>query len=219
MTISENSSQNGSGRYIDYADPRPDQFTYQDISQGLARECRFNGQTREHYSVAQHSVLVSLVVPKEYALEALVHDGSEAFMRDISTPLKVLLPDYKRIEERVQGAVHSHFGLPERLPLDAAQAVKRGDQLLTYTERLQLMPQDDRPWPGMFESPLDFLIVPMEHKEAAMYFEARLASIMEERPFLQEMDLWTKQHFEWSVRHERQEREEGDTHPRMRMAG
>lgn len=60
-----------SGRHIDLLAPCPDEIMIEDIALGLSRECRFSGQTREFYSVAQHSVLVSLIVPEEFALPAL----------------------------------------------------------------------------------------------------------------------------------------------------
>lgn len=200
MAINTHSSQTASGGYIDYLDPQPDQFTLDDICQGLARECRFNGQTRHYYSVAQHSVLVSLMVPKEFALEGLMHDGSEAFMRDISSPLKALLPDYARIEKGVQAAVYRHFGLPAHLEGQAAKAVKEADARMTMTERIQLMPVDDREWPGLTVKPYEIAIQPLNEESAAKLFIGRLISIEEDAPFLPYMELWVAQHDEWAQR-------------------
>ena len=200
MPIPKHASQNMSGKYIDFIDPQPDQFNYEDIAYGLSRECRFNGQTAQYYSVAQHSVLASLLVPKEYGLAALIHDGSEAFMRDICSPLKALLPDYARLERVMQGVIHEYFGLPRELPADMKRAVKRIDLLLTATERAQLMPDDARDWPGVPNIQLPIKIQPMNEKEAREYFMDRVVSIMEDVPFLREIELWNSQHEEWLSR-------------------
>src|SRR5262249_40410739 len=60
----------------------------EDIAQGLAHECRFNGHVREFYSVAEHCVRVSWLVPQAFALEGLLHDASEAYLKDVPSPLK-----------------------------------------------------------------------------------------------------------------------------------
>jgi hypothetical protein len=49
-------------------------------------------------------------------LVALMHDAAEAFVGDVSAPLKQLLPEYRRIEATVQGAILARFGLPEVMP-------------------------------------------------------------------------------------------------------
>lgn len=132
-----------SGRHFDFADPQPDQIDLLDIAQALANECRYTGHVRRFYSVAQHSVLVSRIVPAPLALEGLLHDAAEAYCKDIPRPLKHMLPDYRAVEARIDRAIRARFGLPEQ---ESAE-VKRADIILLATERRDLMPADDTPWP------------------------------------------------------------------------
>lgn len=132
-----------SGKHFDFADPQPDQIAIGDIAWGLSHECRFAGQCIGFYSVAQHSLRASLIVPPEFALEALLHDASEAYCKDIPMPLKTMLPDYKAIEQRVDAAIRARFGLPA----ECSAAVKHADLILLATERRDLMPWDATPWP------------------------------------------------------------------------
>lgn len=103
------------GFSIDFLATRNDQITIRSIARGLANTCRFAGQVREFYSVAQHSVLVSNLVPDYCAMQALLHDAPEAFCHDVTTPLKRLLPDYQQIEARLWRCIAERFGIPERL--------------------------------------------------------------------------------------------------------
>lgn len=130
------------GRHFDYLDPRPEDLDILDIAQGLANECRYAGHTRAFYSVAQHAWLASQLVPREHALEALLHDAAEAYCKDIPRPLKLLLPDYQAIEARVECVIRARFGLPARM----SPAVKFADRIMLATERRDLMPADDTPW-------------------------------------------------------------------------
>lgn len=131
-----------SGRHFSYLDPRPDDIHILDIAQALANESRYAGHTRAFYSVAQHAWLASQIVPRELALEALLHDATEAYCKDIPRPLKELLPDYKQIEDRVDGVIRYRFGLPVRMSAD----VHRADLIMLATERRDLMPADQTPW-------------------------------------------------------------------------
>ena len=98
-----------SGKHFDFADPQPDQIDILDIAQGLANECRYAGQCRVFYSVAQHSFLASQIVNPRLALEALLHDAAEAYCKDIPRPLKYMLPEYQAIEARVESAIRERF--------------------------------------------------------------------------------------------------------------
>jgi hypothetical protein len=132
-----------SGRHIDLLAPCPDEIAIEDIALGLSRECRFSGQTREFYSVAQHSLLVSRIVSDEFALEALLHDATEAYLRDIPYPLKRLVPEYSRIEKGLDRVIRLRFGLPE----ESSPEIHRADRVLLATEKRDLMPEDSFDWP------------------------------------------------------------------------
>lgn len=125
-----------SGRRIDLRDPQPEAFTLEDIAHGLGNVCRFSGQTRQFYSVAQHSIMVAELVPPEARLAALLHDASEAYIQDVPAPLKALLPEYALIEHRIEAAIAVRFGLPD----DPAiwRAVKDSDLLAASVEMRDL---------------------------------------------------------------------------------
>ncbi len=106
-----------SGLSINFLEFSVDDVRMEDIARGLSNGCRFAGQCRNFYSIAEHSVLVSRCV--EYVVAgdldivraALMHDASEAYLHDVTTPLKVLLPGYKLIEDKFQAVIKKAFGL------------------------------------------------------------------------------------------------------------
>lgn len=63
------------GKHFNLINPRPEQICIEDIVCGLSNICRITGQLNEFYSVAQHSMLASQIVPPEFAFEALMHDA------------------------------------------------------------------------------------------------------------------------------------------------
>lgn len=131
-----------SGNYFNFIKPADNVILVTDIAHALAHVCRFAGHTREFYSVAQHSVLASLIVPPEDAMAALFHDATEAYIGDVARPLKQLLPDYQAIEERLHGDIFAKLGLPAELP----PSVKHADLVMLATEQRDLMPHHDDEW-------------------------------------------------------------------------
>ena len=164
-----------SGKHFNYLNPVPGAIRIFDISQALSRESRFNGHTGRFYSVAQHAVLASWIVPAEFQREALLHDASEAYMKDLPSPLKALLPDYRRIETSVDLAIRKRF----RLPLTMSPAVKRADLVLLATERRDLMPKNDDYWPCLAGIiPLAEVIQPLADFEAQQLFLNRFMDLL-----------------------------------------
>lgn len=110
----------------------------EDIATALAKICRFNGHCDGFYSVAEHSVLVSHLVPFRLALPALLHDASEAYLGDMVTPLKDRCPDYRRFEQVVQDEIHQRHRI-ELTDVDEA-CIKKADRLALAIEFECLFP-------------------------------------------------------------------------------
>ncbi len=147
-----------SGNYFNFLDPEGSKFDIEDIAHALSNICRFAGHPRAFYSVAQHSVLVSMVVPSEFALAGLLHDAAEAFLGDVARPLKNWLPDYRTLEAQITPIVLQRFGLPRDLP----QAVKEADLILLATEQRDLMPAHNDEWALLRN------VTPLEHRIQAL---------------------------------------------------
>lgn len=162
-------------------EPRIDRIALEDIAHGLAYQCRFNGQTRAFYSVAQHSLLVARILPPHLQRAALLHDAAEAYLGDIVKPLKRLLPDFARIESGVTALIAQAFGVdfgsdaPEAPEPRRAiyRAIKHADMVALATEKRDLMPHSTEAWSYLrgFE-PLPEPIEPLPPAEAKAAFMA-----------------------------------------------
>lgn len=108
------------------------QYLPEDIATGLAKRCRFNGQCEGFYSVAEHSILVSRLVPLRLALPALLHDASEAYLGSIATALKHRCPHYLRFEQVVQDEIHQRHHI-ELTALDEVR-IKKASRLVLAIE-------------------------------------------------------------------------------------
>lgn len=163
------------GRMVRLLDPSPTDIVIDDIAWPLSRIQRWNGHTTgAPYSVAQHCVLVSFLVPTEAAMYGLLHDGAEAYLGDISRPLKRHLPDVDRIEAGFMRAIWEAFGL--RTPSQAiVAAVKDADDTLLATEGRDLM--RGLALPGLPVA-MDRTIVPwLSWQDARLQFLARFEEL------------------------------------------
>lgn len=164
-----------SGQHIDYSDIRPEHIAIEDIAVALSHQCRFAGHVPEFYSVAQHVVLCSQLVPAEFALEALLHDAAEAYCLDLPSPLKRLLPDYKAIENRIDCAIRQRFNLP----MTPSKVIKEVDLVILATERRDLNLDIDSDWPMLAGiSPTTQLTVnPLIPRQAQALFLSRFQEL------------------------------------------
>lgn len=115
-------------------DPREDEVRIEDIAHALSQLCRYTGHCRRFYSVAEHSVHVSRLVPPEHALTGLLHDATEAYINDLNRPLKYQIPQYRQIEDINWRVLATKFGLPAEMPKE----VKDADGAMLWAERRQL---------------------------------------------------------------------------------
>lgn len=133
--------QTFSGRKFYPLNPSPGDVRIDDIARALSMMCRYNGHVARFYSVAEHSVRVSRIVYErtgdtQLALWGLLHDASEAYLNDITRPVKhqPALAEYRRIEKLLQATICKMFGLPEQEPI----AVTEVDYEILGTEAYQL---------------------------------------------------------------------------------
>lgn len=104
-----------SGKMVDVVNPDPGTIDIKDIAWALAGEQRFGGHLPERYTVAEHSIWVCELVrahsnPGEgLELEGLLHDSAEAYLRDMPSPIKDLLPEYQELEESLLRVIGKKF--------------------------------------------------------------------------------------------------------------
>ena len=148
--------------------PEPQDVFLMDLAHALSLICRFTGHTRRFYSVAQHSVLASFHVPPVYALEALLHDASEAYLCDVSRPVKPYLHNYREIESNLMRVIAERFKffLPIHAEVDAV------DVRLLMTERRDLLLGSTHRWDEVLEKvqPFPWEIVPWSPEYAEERF-------------------------------------------------
>ena len=87
-----------------------------DIARALSLMTRANGHLPYFYSVGQHCVncvreAEARNYSKQVRLGCLLHDASEAYLSDITRPVKQYLSDYKEFERRLQSKIFERFGL------------------------------------------------------------------------------------------------------------
>lgn len=165
-----------SGQQFDLLRPTASMIKPVDIAHALSRLCRFNGHTRAHYSVAQHSLIVASLVPTEHQLVALMHDATEAYIGDMTRPLKAVMPEYQYVENQIWLAVCERFDIQIDLPA----CVKQADMVALATERRDLMPEHPGEWDCLRGvQPMKETIIPFSAESASMMFFSQLMASMQ----------------------------------------
>lgn len=139
------------GNTVDLFHPQPSAIDINDIAAGLSKICRFSGQLSRFYSVAEHSVLVAKLMYLRYGEEnpsvlllGLLHDASEAYLGDVTRPIKNVLKIYKALESRMERAIATRFHLPS--DDNAWGLVKPCDNAVCRLEAEKLVNADSDKW-------------------------------------------------------------------------
>jgi hypothetical protein len=178
-----------SGKEVCILDIKPEDIEMEDIARGLSNTCRFAGQLRHFYSVAQHSVLCAelaerLKYPKNVVLAAFFHDQSESLSLDFPAPYKKnlcvsTLPhghiiSISELEDRLDTAFNARFGLN----LDFKDPrVKYVDKVMVNTESYYLRGKKVTEKYPILNSGID----PLPPKEAYLLFMDKVNQLLYKR--------------------------------------
>ena len=132
------------GEHFTPLDPDINQIYIEDIAHSLSLLCRANGHIDYFFSIAQHSVnCANEAKARGYSavtqLACLIHDASEAYISDITRPVKYYLTEYKEIEKRLQDVIYFRF-LGVSLPEDEFELMNQIDNEMLVNEFKVLMP-------------------------------------------------------------------------------
>ena len=138
-----------SGKYFDTINPDPVDIMAWDIAWATHNLNRFCGHTLVPWDVLSHVGLVYMLAMQETRgalsnvdkLGLLLHDAPEAYLGDMSRPLKSAIPKYKEIEHNVLLAILARFGV--RYDQINWELVARYDNQALWIERQVLLPMFD----------------------------------------------------------------------------
>ncbi|MDB5796196.1 MAG: hydrolase [Paucimonas sp.] len=161
-----------SGYVLDLLAPDATGLPITDIALCLASQPRWGGAARPWYSVAEHSVMVSRLVPEPMAYAALMHDCEE-FLGDWPSPVKVMLGrEYVKSHiEPVKNALRRRFGFNDDYPV-----IKEADLVSMATELRDLLPPAWLEW-GHLPRPHPLKIVPVGPDKAYQLFMERFEEL------------------------------------------
>jgi uncharacterized protein len=142
-------------------DPKESEINIEDIAHSLSLICRYNGHCDRFYSVAEHSLYCMQAAGDntKLALACLLHDASEAFIGDMTRPLKYNIPAFIEIEDSIQYVIWKKFNLNN---LDFVK-IKEIDNRVCSTEK-EFILKNSEPWPNMPPA-YDWLIIPEKAPE------------------------------------------------------
>ena len=135
-----------SGLHFDPTEPDAELIRLKDIAHALSLLCRANGHFKSFYSVAQHSIACAKEaaargLSRRIAAGCLLHDASEAYLSDVTRPIKQGLPHYIEVESRLQEMIWDKFIDPPLLEEEKRTIFLIDDQMLSM-EFHALMPED-----------------------------------------------------------------------------
>ena len=160
-----------SHKMFDPLAPETELIDIADIAHSLSMLCRANGHFKSFYSVGMHSVncareAIARGYSRKVQLACLLHDGSEAYLSDVTRPVKQELPRYKEIEEPLQAVIWQKY---------------LGEPLTEEEDRLVFLIDDDileNEFPALMGAKLKET-VPVLSSQPQFQFESFLATEQE----------------------------------------
>lgn len=123
--------------------PEPDMICVEDIAHALSMMTRAGGHFPEFFSVGQHSIqccreAIARNYVAEVALGCLLHDASEAYLSDLTRPVKKDLTIYLQVEKQLQDMIYDKYlgHVPQG---EAAVLIQNIDDACLYYEFLHYM--------------------------------------------------------------------------------
>ena len=131
------------GIRINPLEPDNNRIDIKDIAHALSLLCRANGHFKTFYSVGQHSINCMMEAKargysKKVQFACLLHDASEAYLSDVTRPVKAEMPQYRAIEKPLQDIIWSKY-LGEPLTEDEFEQVRDIDDAILYCEFIYFM--------------------------------------------------------------------------------
>jgi len=168
---------------MDPTKPTPDEIEIRDIAHALSLMCRANGHFPHFYSVAQHcnkccTEALARGLSTRIQLICLLHDASEAYLSDITRPVKQSLPTYRKIEKVLQDLIYKKY-LTISPTEQELQAVSEIDDALLYAEFSEIAHEKILNSPPLLFSSPQFAFVDFQtvEQEFLQNFEKLIPSI------------------------------------------
>ncbi len=127
---------------LDPLAPALELLDIRDIAHALSMMCRANGHFPLFYSVGQHCIncmkeAKARGLSERVQLLCLLHDASEAYISDITRPVKSALPEYKKIETRLENAIYEKW--LGGITAEEYAVMREIDDVMLYHEFLRFM--------------------------------------------------------------------------------
>ena len=118
-------------------EPKIEDIDIEDIAHALSLLCRANGHFKHFYSVGLHSLNCAYEAQargysQNVILGCLLHDGSEAYLADITRPVKKHLHKYLEFEEVLQNKIFDKW--IRHLTKDEKNKICEIDDAILYYE-------------------------------------------------------------------------------------
>ena len=162
-------------------DPRQQDVCIEDIAHSLSQQCRYTGHTERFYSVAQHSMELSIYSqlrgePVETNLYYLLHDAHEAYVGDMTAPMKLnfeelgLLEVWNKVVNNIDGVIFKKYGILDAVIRDDY------DKRILLDEKKEFFPRSQNNW-ELDLVPLGITIDVMSEKMSEYLFLKRFKQL------------------------------------------